>query len=238
MILLITILVNLNHDALIDSLTRELEREMHVSTIIALNRAYIQTEEYNRANTLLETYDNRVAWNEQALLHTLVGDNLFFAGSLLGAREKYLTVVSRYTKSPAANDALERLYLLETARIDTSALKGLSYCLSRMYCEQWQRAEDSLKQLLTTPLRQQVYYHLALLYRKKGDIPHALSILDEVEQEFPAHSLLVIPILRAEIYLLLQKNEDARKVLEDLIVKHPQTIYAVKARRLLKTTQQ
>ena len=143
--------------------------------------------------------------------------------------------VRRYTKSPAANDALERLYLLETAREDTVSLKRLCYCLSRMYCEEWKSAEDSLKVLLATPLRQQVYYYLALLYRIVGDIPHAISMLDAVEQEFPAQPLLFIPLLRAEIYLLLEKNEEAYTVLEDVIVEHPQSIYAVKARRLLDT---
>jgi tetratricopeptide (TPR) repeat protein len=229
--------MNTDHDALIDSLHHELENDVRLTTINDLNRTYVEIEAYDRAIALLEAYENQIPWDDQAMLHVLIGDNLLYAGSLLGARDRYLTTVRRYTKSPAANDALERLYLLETARSDTAALKRLCYCLSRMYCEQWKSAEDSLKVLLATPLRQQVYYYLALLYKTVGNIPHAVSMLDMVEQEFPAQTLLFIPLLRAEIYLLLQQYDEAYTILEDFIIEYPQSIYAVKARRLLVTIQ-
>lgn len=218
-----------------DSLLLELDKNTSMKTIEALNTYYVQHDEYNKATILLEEYENKVDWNEQAVICLLIADNLLYRGSLLGARDKYLLVVSRYTKSPAANDALERLYMLESARVDTFTLKRLTYALSRLYCEQWDVAEDSLKQLLDTPLTLLVYYHLALLYEKICDMPLALSTLDALEQRCPAHNLLSVPLLRAEIYIASEKFDQACTILEDLIIKYPQSIYAVRARSLLVT---
>ena len=64
MILLLVFLVSTDHEALMDSLQRELEHEIRVSTINDLNKTYVQIEAYNRAITLLETYENQVAWND------------------------------------------------------------------------------------------------------------------------------------------------------------------------------
>jgi len=236
-ITLLLILVLTGSTNIEDSLHNELDLEIRMTTIGTLNKHYIKNHDYNGARDFLETYENKVEWNDQAIIQVLIGDNLLYAGSLLGAREKYLTVVGRYTKSPAANDALERLYLLETARTDTNTLKRLAYVLGRLYCEQWMIAEDSLKQLLETKLRLHAYFHLALLYKETGDIPLAMSMLDALENEYPAHKLLAVPLLRAEIYLDSENPDGARAVLEDLIIQYPQSIHAVRARMLLKTIQ-
>lgn len=238
MIILLTIVVFTDPVMVADSLHAELDKEIRMSTIEALNQWYVQQGNYGGALALLRTYENDVSWNDQAVIHVLIGDNLLYAGSLLPAREEYITVVSRYTKSGAANDALERLYLLETARIDTLALKRLVHALSRIYAQQWAIAEDSLKILLETRVGIQAYYYLAMLYRNTGDIPLALGALDALMRKYSDDQNLNVPLLRAELYILSDRTEQARAILEDLIIQYPRSIHAVRARALLTSLQQ
>jgi tetratricopeptide (TPR) repeat protein len=238
MIALLALVISIDLPQTIDSLEAELDREICLSTILELNRCYVQQEEYSRAIQHLQSYEHAVSWDDQAALHVLVGDNLLYVGSLIAAREEYLTVVSRYTKSDAANDALDRLYLLETGRIDTIALKRLGYALSRMYTRQWTVAQDSLRQLLRTYVGSQAYYYLALVYKETGDIPLALGTLDALMRDFPKDNNLRVPLLKAELNILSNHVENARTLLEDFFIEHPQSIYTVKARALLNSIPQ
>jgi tetratricopeptide (TPR) repeat protein len=238
MIIILTIIAFTDAASVADSLHIELEKEVRMSTIVALNQCFVQQEDYSGALALLRTYESDVSWDDQAVLHVLIGDNLLYAGSLLAARAEFLTVVSRYTKSGAANDALERLYLLESARTDTTTLKRLAYALSRIYAQQWRIAEDSLKTLLDTRVGMQAYYYLALLYKNTGDIPLALGTLDALMRKFPGDRTLNVVLLHAELSIQSSHPEQARSILEDLIVQHPRSIHAVRARALLNGMEQ
>ncbi|MBN2620882.1 tetratricopeptide repeat protein [candidate division WOR-3 bacterium] len=237
MILILTVIALTNPVSTADSLQTELAKEVRMSTIVAINQCLVQQGDYSGAVALLQTYERDVSWCDQATIHALIGDNLLYAGSLLAARAEFLTVVSRYTKSSAANDALERLYLLESARTDTTALKRLAHALSRIYTRQWKLAKDSLILLLDTRVGMQAYYYLALLYKNTGDIPLALGTLDALMHKFPGDLNLNVPLLRAELYILSQRPEQARVTLEDLIIQHPQSIHAVQARALLNSME-
>lgn len=235
MILLFIILAGLQQT--IDSLHIELKMNPQMSIITELNTYYVRQGNFSSAISELEKYENVVSWEDQALLHFLIADNYLYAGSLLAARAAYLTIVQRYTRSGIANDALERLYLLETARHDTTTLKQLTYTLSLMYSKQWQDCEDNLKNLINSNLAIHVYYYLAIMYRERDDIPQALSTLKALDQNLPGHHLLSVPVLRGELYLIIKDMESARIILEDFIIKHPNAIQTVRARALLETIQ-
>ena len=163
-----------------------------------------------------------------------IGDDHLFAGNILLAREAYLKLVAIYPSSEHANDALERLHLIESVRKDTVFLKRLTHSMFLYHTDQLHTAEDSLKNLLETKLAAHAYYYLALVYRKKSELPLALSALKELNKSFPDHKIHNAILLLAEILIKCKSKKEAKEVLENLIVEKPTSVYAIRAREILE----
>ena len=112
-------------------------------------------------------------------------------------------------------------------------LKRLVNLLRLFETGQYVAAVDSAKELLKTPVGAYAYYYLALTYKEMSDLSLALGALVELNKVYPEHRVMEAYLFMSDIYVTLGKEKEAREVLEDLIVREPSTIYAVKARRLL-----
>ena len=221
-------------EAKIDSLKMLLDKQPEVSTVIQLNKCYLQKGEFSNGINLIKKYEERFESEGKPILIYCLGEDYFFAGKIILARDEYLKVVSRFPDSEIANNALERLYLIEYARKDTSLLKRLANSICLYETEQFDIAKDSLTVLLKTIIGDYAYYYLALLYYTEGKLPLALSALYELNNSFPEHKIRNATLLLVEINLRLNNKKDAQKILEDLIIKEPNSIYAARARRMLK----
>jgi predicted Zn-dependent protease len=224
-------------DATLDSLNHRLEEQPQLSHALALNRHYLARGEFNEGIKVLTECQERAAREDRPGYRYMLAEDYFYAGEIVQAREAYRSLVAEFPSSNLANDGLERLSLIESTRNDTTALKKLSYALCLSYTEQLPAAEDSLKNLLTTPVGVYAYYALALVYRQKGDAALALSALQEMDRSFPDHTLYQTALLLAELYVQLNNQKQAQTVLEDIIVKQPASIYAVQARQMLERIQ-
>ncbi len=232
--ILFFICLNLGLDAKIDSLEAFLRQNVQLPTVLELNKYYLRTGKIDDSNALLQKYERYFPPDDRAIIHFAFADNRLYYGKILEARDEYLTLVSRYPRSDIANDALERLHLIEATRPDTILLKRLGYALYLYYTNQLSAAEDSLKNLLRTKIGAYAYYYLALVYREKDDIPLVLGTLKELNTSFPEHTLHNATLFLAEVYLQTDNKKEARNILEDLIVKEPTSIYGVRAREMLK----
>jgi tetratricopeptide (TPR) repeat protein len=232
--ILFCLLFILRSDTTIDSLESILEQNPNSITVIELNKRYLQRDEFNNGIMLLEKYETEFAQAEQPLLMYVLANNYFFAGRIVPAREEYLKLISRFPRSEIANDALERIYLIEQARKDTVVLKKLAYSICLLESEQFESGIDSLKVLLKTTLGAYAYYYLALLYYKQGELAIALATLQELNNSFPEHTIDSVFLLLAEVHVKLGSKKEARKILENLIIKNPASIYALQARQMLK----
>jgi tetratricopeptide (TPR) repeat protein len=232
--ILLFIFMNLELEAKIDSLEAFLQQNVQLPTVLELNKYYLRTGKINEGNALLQKYERYFAPDDRAIIHFAFADNHLYRGKILEARDEYLKLVSRYPRSDIANDALERLYLIEATRQDTTLLKRLGNTLYLYYTNQLSAAEDSLKSLLRTKIGAYAYYYLALVYREKDDIPLVLSTLKELNTTFPEHNLHNATLFLAEVHLQTDNKKEAQNILEDLIVKEPTSIYGVRAREMLR----
>jgi len=232
MILLLFII--LQSDAKIDSLKKALSQNPQLPTLVELHNCYLKAGSIKEDLVLLKEYESVCKSNEKPFLMFIIGDDHLFAGNVLLAREEYLRLVAKYPSSENANDALERLYLIESARKDTALLKKLTHSIFLYYVDELNTAEDSLKNLLETKLAAHAYFYLALVYVKKNDLPLALGALKELNKSYPDHKIHNATLLLAEVLIESKNKKEAKEVLENLLVEKPTSIYAVRAREILK----
>jgi len=217
-----------------DSLKGLIENNLNVSSVVELNDEYRRLRMFDSANIYLKKYEIQLGYEEQAQVNYLMGDNLLFNGELLSAREQYLKTVAKFSNAKYANEALERLHLLESARKDTVLLKKLVKSIYLYEIKEIKSAEDSLKSLVKTGVGDYALYYLSLVYFLKVDFNQALSALEQLNKDFPAHRIHQAKLLMAEVYIRMGKETEGRKMLEELIIKHPNSPVAVKARELLR----
>ena len=217
-----------------DSLKGLIENNLNVSSVVELNDEYRRLRMFDSANIYLKKYEIQLGYEEQAQVNYLMGDNLLFNGELLSAREQYLKTVAKFSNAKYANEALERLHLLESARKDTVLSKKLVKSIYLYEIKEIKSAEDSLKSLVKTGVGDYALYYLSLVYFLKVDFNQALSALEQLNKDFPAHRIHQAKLLMAEVYIRMGKETEGRKMLEELIIKHPNSPVAVKARELLR----
>lgn len=218
----------------IDSLKILFEKKTDFQALVELNRVYQNLKMFDSANIYLKKYENQYGSEEQAQLNYLIGDNLLFKGELLPAREQYLKTVARFSSANYANEALERLHLMESARKDTILLKRLARVIFLYEIKDTKSAEDSLKNLIKTVVGDYALYYLALVYASKGEQNMVLSTLEQLEKDFSGHRIHSAKLLMAETYFRLGKKLAGKKMLEELVIKYPNSPSAIRARELLK----
>jgi len=232
--ILLFFLLNTEVNVKIDSLKASLIQNPQLSIITELNTCYFMTGQDSLGIELLKKYYDRLGAHDNAALRLHLADDYLYTGNILGARDEYLKLVSRYPGSIFANDALEKLYMIENARLDTTSFKSLGYSIFLYQSGQLDAAKDRLKDLVKTRLGDYAFYYLALTFIKQDDLAQALSALDNLTTSFPDHKIHNAALLQAEVYLDLNKKKEARTILEELIVREPTSIYAVKAREMLE----
>ena len=232
--ILFCLLLSLEIETQIDSLETLLDQHPDVLTVIELNKLYLKKNEFDKGINLLKKHETHFTSVVKPIILYALGEDYFFAGKIIVAREEYLKLVGRFPRSDIANDALERIYLIENARKDTVLLKRLAYSVCLYETEQFNRAEDSLKILLKTKIGDYAYYYLALLYHAQDELSLVLGVLNELNNSFPEHKIHNVFLFLADVHLELGNKKDAQNILEELIIKDPTSIYALRARKLLK----
>lgn len=219
----------------IDSLKSLYEHNPGLNTALELNRTYLKNKDFKEAETLMRTVEKKSSKKEQPAVQLTIADNYFFAGDLINAHKQYLQLVASWPGSEIANDALERLYMIEQMKKEPEILKSFAYAHYLIYIRDFKLAEDSLKKLLNSPFSSYAYYLLASLYAQQNKLAMALGTLEELNKKFPDHKIYNAVILEAALFLKANKKKQARALLEELLINKPNSIYAVRARTLLKT---
>lgn len=217
----------------IDSLATIHNENPRFQTAMMLHKYYLQQVNYEDGITLLQAYELVAPWEEKADVLFILGETYFYKGELLRARAEYLNLTTRFPRDDIANDALERLYLLENLRSDTTLVKRLSHALFLHFIEQTPDAIDSLRSLLSTSIGAYSYYHLALIYKSMDEWSLALGALEELEEKNPHHDISGALLLLAEVYLVVGNTEKAYMILEDVILRNPHSIQAARAQKIL-----
>jgi len=217
----------------IDSLNIQIKNDPRSDLVLQLNGLFLQAGLVDSGIALLTKFEPVVKPEERPEITFHLAENYMYEGRLLLARDKYLETVSRYARSGVANDALEKLYLLETCRKDTVLLLRLVRCLALRSGEP-ALCRDSLKNLLTTVAADHAYYYLGQVEQELGDPAEALAAFSELDRIFPGHNFHHVPLWEAELYVKLEDKKKAREILENLLVRDPTSIYAGQAREMLK----
>jgi tetratricopeptide (TPR) repeat protein len=232
---MIIFLLVLSIETKIDSLENAYARNRELETMLALHECYLMADQYHKSMSLLgqaERHFHKDADRSKIMFE--LGNVFMFVGEITKAHDMYLRLVSRYPKLDVANDAAERLYLIETARDDTVQMKRLINVVRLYETAQYEAATDSARILLKTVVGAYAYYYLALSYRGLGDLTLTLGALEELNTEYPGHKVYEAVFLLANVYMILDELVSAEEVLQDLIVREPNSIYALKARQKLE----
>lgn len=218
----------------VDSLKDVLRRQPSMTHAVELNRRYCSEGRFDEAAKMLGAYEEQAPAGEKGMVNFLIAEAHLFAGKFIDARQYYLQTAARFSSTDIANDALERLYLIEVCRQDTALMKRLVRALCYQATAQLVPAEESLKILIPTALGDYALYFTALNFEAQDKIPIALSALQELAVKFPNHTIHAVDILAARLHVRLKNYKAATALLESLIVRKPETIYAVQARAMLK----
>jgi tetratricopeptide (TPR) repeat protein len=232
---MILLFLLINIEARIDSLEDSFARSRTIETLLALNECYLMTDQYQKSMTLLGQNERHFRNDlDGSRIKFELGNVFMYAGEIAKAHETYLGLMGRYPQLDIANDAAERLYLIETVRDDTVQMKRLINVVRLYEIGQYDAAVDSARVLLRSPVGAYAYYYLALAYRGKGDLTLTMAALDELNSRYPEHKIYEAVFLQASVHLILGELKNAEELLEDLIVREPNTIYAYRARQKLE----
>ncbi|MEO0215833.1 MAG: tetratricopeptide repeat protein [candidate division WOR-3 bacterium] len=218
----------------IDSLKEQLKESNEFELVLKINNLYLAENKSDSANLFLRECEKKLCPSYHPLINFLIGENLFFAGRILEARESYLLTASRFTSHEIANDALERLYLIENARGDTANLKRLARAILFIEIDKTKDARDSLRELINTRVGGYALYYLGLVNFNEDQFDLALKFLMQLDRDFIEHKFPRAKILQARVLIKMGRKKEAREVLEELIIKDPASVYAIMAREILE----
>jgi len=199
-------------------------------------------EARNLCNILLET--NRGNSDNLASILLTKADIHFYQGEPDSASKAYLAFAKFLLGAPEANDAIERVYLIQN---DKSPEAGISSKVGRAYhealCGRIQSAtelfQETLRAVADSVYRAQVYYQMGRMYETAGEFPLALGVYEEIVRSLPGHHLAPMARLRMSLVLLnnIGDAESARRHLESIVFDYPEGVVTPVARRLLRTLE-
>ena len=231
---MIIFLLVLSIEVRIDSLENAFAVDRQLETLFQLNECYVARGEYHKSIELLQGNQRYFPKDDdKSRIAYEIGDVFLFAGDMAKAYDTYLRLISRYPRTDIANDAAQRLYMI-AARDDTVQLKRLINVVRLYETAQYLAAIDSARVLLKSLVGAYAHYYMALAYDAHGELPLSLSTIVDLNEKYPKHKIYDATLLQADIYIRLDDLEKAQEILEDLIVREPNTIYAFKARQELE----
>ena len=231
--MMIIIILVMYSEPELDSMVNQLGVYPLFEAVININNEYLRHNAFNKAITLLRSYENTYPGEFQARIEYALAENYFYESTIMEARNQYMSMAQRHTASIEANNALERLYQIEGMRTDTVIMKKIMYAICLFETGRYDASKDSLLKLVNSKLGDQSYDFLAGVYRERGDLPMALGALLAIDEQFPNCRIIGLPILKAEIYIDTKDREKAIMILENFLVQDPISVFAVKARQLL-----
>ncbi|MCS7177257.1 MAG: tetratricopeptide repeat protein [Candidatus Kapabacteria bacterium] len=212
--------------------------------LVAMVPIALQADDLTQASTLLQkalAYETLVPeaaeWARfwQAELQ-------FFQGRLDSARALYATV-GLQTSSPAANNALERLTLLETAP-DSALLRLFAVAELAFLQERFDRAQALYLRVVEqsgedTPLAETSLLKAAMAAFARSDLNEAQRLITRLLAEkddvlYGDRALLLL----GDILEQQQRHREAIAVYQQLLMRYPTSIYSPEARRRLQRLRQ
>ncbi|MEN3027388.1 MAG: tetratricopeptide repeat protein [Chlorobiota bacterium] len=212
--------------------------------LIAMVPIALQADDVTQASTLLQkalAYEALVPeaaeWARfwQAELQ-------FFQGRLDSARALYATV-GLQTSSPAANNALERLTLLETAS-DSALLRLFAAAELAFLQERFDRAQALYLRVVEqsgedTPLAETSLLKAAMAAFARSDLNEAQRLITRLLAEkddvlYGDRALLLL----GDILEQQRRHGEAVAVYQQLLMRYPTSIYSPEARRRLQRLRQ
>lgn len=221
----------------IDSLRQAVTGSPRLETILELDRLYGRTGQPDSGIALLIRYGNIVPADQRPVLAFRLAEDHLYLGRLAEAREAYLRAAGLDPGSGIANDALERIYLMELGRRDTLELKKLLAVLAGETHGLPDSVPARLRPFLSGSLADIAYYRLGQAAARLEQYPEALAAFVELRQRFPGHKFHQAPLMEAGIRAALGDSSRAREILEEVIIRLPGSVYAVRAREMLKALQ-
>lgn len=227
--------VLLSYQEQADSLRALIRRDPQFSYLQQLNQIYQHLGLPDSGIALLAQYLNILPADQRPRLVFQLGLDYFYTGQLTAAREKFLEAAALAPGADFANDALEKIYLLELGRRDTVEFKRLLTVLAQEQYGLPDSVPAKFKSLLEGSLADIAYFNLGRIALLLGQYAEALAAFNELNQKFPDHQFHRVFLYEAEIYLRLADTTRARDRLEEVLVKMPASIYAARARAILKS---
>jgi tetratricopeptide (TPR) repeat protein len=218
----------------IDSLRQAITDSPRLEAILELDRLYGRTGQPDSGIALLTRYGSVVPAEQRPVLAFQLAEDYLYIGRLTEAREAYLRTAGLDPGSGTANDALERVYLMELGRRDTLELKKMLAVLAGEAHGLPDSVPARLRPFLSGSLADIAYYRLGQAAARLGQYPEALAAFVELRQRFPEHMFHQAPLMEAGIRAALGDSSRAREILEEIIVRLPGSVYAVRAREMLK----
>jgi len=168
----------------------------------------------------------------------------FYRGEPDSASGAYLTSAKFLLGEPEANDAIERVYLIQNdkspeARISSKVGRALheAVCGNLHTATEW--FQETLQLVTDSVYKVQVYYQMGRMYETAGEFPLALGVYQEIVQFSPGHHLAPMAELRMGLVLLdeIGDAEGARRHLERIVFDYPEGVVTPVARRLLRSLE-
>ena len=175
----------------------------------------------------------------------LSADILFYEGKVDSAAAAYTSFARLSLTQGAANDAIERIYLISQDKSrDGVAAKAVGEALFMAEQGMYQQAYDKFNQALALVAEDDSYraliiYQVGMMYDNAGEFPLAVSAYEQLAQNYPEHHLAPFCHLAiGKIYLEKTGNPQlARTHLEKVVFDYPEGVATGQARRLLRTLQ-
>jgi len=213
-------------------------------TKLRIVESFIRLERLDEAEKLCrELVEGGSGDHSGAML--LLSDVMFYSGRPDSAAAGYKLYARLKLGEPAANDALEKVYLI---MFDRDPAKKLSEMVGRaLYdaqCGKVQQARDRFAEILRQDIdslfRAEVYYQMGRMYENAAEYSLALGAYGQISADFPKHQLAPLAELRMGLILLEQigDREGARKHLERVVFEYPNGVATPEARRLLRSLEE
>ncbi len=211
---------------------------------IALNllgKIHIQENNFKEARKTFITIVNeytKYAPDEVYKAKYLLAELLFFEAKFDSAQVMYADLVKNIN-SDVANDALERIYLLEEnknyIRDFTKFSKEQLLILQNKKNEAIEILEDLIKTSVSEDLSQRSLYEITRLTFEQSQFDSAIyygnQLIENYEKSIFADKVI---LLLADSYVAINRKDEAINILKKLLVDYPNSVFLQEARNKIK----
>ena len=214
-------------------------------TKLRIVESFIRLEQLDEAeqlcNELLSGQENQAERSGAVLLRA---DLYFYRGEPDSAALAYLEFARLSLGGGQANDALERVYLVQNDRSpETKISRLVGQALYQAHSGDLQQAagifSNCLREVQDSLYKAQIIYQMGKMYETAKEYSLALGVFSQMAQAYPQDHLTPLAELRMGLILLdaVQDTVGARKHFEKVVYEFPPGVATPQARRILRTLE-